>query len=37
MRTYILERTQDFFVERPDEPCSGAVRLEPANSRANLL
>jgi hypothetical protein len=32
MRAYILERTRDFFVGRPDEPCSGAERLEPANS-----
>jgi hypothetical protein len=29
---YILERTWDFFVGRPDEPCSGAARLEPTNS-----
>jgi hypothetical protein len=36
-RTYILERTQDFFAGRPDEPCSGAARLEPANSRAAPL
>jgi hypothetical protein len=33
-RTYILERTCDFFTGRSDEPCSGAVRLEPANSGA---
>jgi hypothetical protein len=32
MRTYILERTRDFFAGRPDEPCSGAACLEPANS-----
>jgi hypothetical protein len=32
MRTYILERTLDFFARRPDEPCPGAARLEPANS-----
>jgi hypothetical protein len=29
---YILERTWDFFVWRPDEPCSGAARLEPTKS-----
>jgi hypothetical protein len=33
-RTYILERTWDFFAGWPDEPCSRAARLEPANSRA---
>jgi hypothetical protein len=33
-RTYILERTRDFFAGRPDEPCLRAARLEPANSRA---
>jgi hypothetical protein len=37
MRTYILERTRDFFVGRPNEPCSGAARLEPANSGVALL
>jgi hypothetical protein len=31
-RAYILERTRDFFAGRPDEPCSGAAHLEPANS-----
>jgi hypothetical protein len=36
-RTYILERTRDFFAGRPDEPCSGAARLEPADSGAALL
>jgi hypothetical protein len=33
--TYILERTRDFFVGRPDEPCSGVARLDPANSGAS--
>jgi hypothetical protein len=33
-RTYILERTRDFFAGRPDKPCSGAARLESANSGA---
>jgi hypothetical protein len=37
MITYILERTRDFFAGRPDEPCSGAVRLEHANSGAAPL
>jgi hypothetical protein len=32
MNTYILQCTRDFFAGRPDEPCSGAARLEPANS-----
>jgi hypothetical protein len=36
-RTYILERNWDFFARRPDDPCSGAARLEPANSGAALL
>jgi hypothetical protein len=36
-RTYILERTWDFFVGQPNEPCSGAACLEPANSGAALL
>jgi hypothetical protein len=35
--TYILERTWAFFIGRPDWPCSGAVRFEPANSGAALL
>jgi hypothetical protein len=37
MRTYILERTWDFFVGQPEEPYSGAARLEPANSGATPL
>jgi hypothetical protein len=37
MRTYILERTRDFFVGRPDEPFSGAARLEPVSSGAAPL
>jgi hypothetical protein len=37
MRTYILERNRDFFVGRPDEPCSGAAHLELANSGATPL
>jgi hypothetical protein len=36
-RAYILEHTRDFFAGRPDEPCSGAARFEPANSRAAPL
>jgi hypothetical protein len=36
-RTYILECTQNFFVGQTDEPCSGAARLEPTNSRAAPL
>jgi hypothetical protein len=36
-RTYILERTRDFFTGRPDEPCSGVVCLEPTNSGATPL
>jgi hypothetical protein len=36
-KSYILERTRDFFTGRPDEPCSGAARLEPANSGAAPL
>jgi hypothetical protein len=36
-RTYILERTRDFFVGWPDETWSGVARLEPANSGAALL
>jgi hypothetical protein len=36
-KTYILERTRDFFVGRPAEPCSGAARLEPADSGASPL
>jgi hypothetical protein len=36
-RTYILERTQDFFARRPDEPCSGATCLAPAKSGAAPL
>jgi hypothetical protein len=31
VRTYILERTRDFFIGRPDEPCSGAARLVPTD------
>jgi hypothetical protein len=31
-KTYILERTRDFFTGRPDEPCLGAARLEPTDS-----
>jgi hypothetical protein len=27
MRTYILERTRDFFTGRPDEPYSGGCTL----------
>jgi hypothetical protein len=34
MKTYILERTQNFFVSRSDEPCSGAARLVPIDSGA---
>jgi hypothetical protein len=37
MKTYILERTRDFFTGWPNEPCSGAARLEPANSGAAPL
>jgi hypothetical protein len=37
MRAYSLECTQDFFVGRPEEPCSGAARLEHANSGATPL
>jgi hypothetical protein len=37
MRTYILECIGDFFAGRPDEPCSRAARLEPANSGAAPL
>jgi hypothetical protein len=33
-KTYILEHTWDFFARRPDESCSGAARLEPADSGA---
>jgi hypothetical protein len=36
-RTYILERTRDFFAGRPDEPCSGAARLQPGISGAAPL
>jgi hypothetical protein len=36
-KTYILERTHDFFTRRADEPCSGAARLEPTDSRAAPL
>jgi hypothetical protein len=36
-RTFILECTCDFFTGWFDEPCSGAVRLEPANSGAAPL
>jgi hypothetical protein len=36
-RTYILERTRDFFAGRLDKPRSGAARLEPANSGAAPL
>jgi hypothetical protein len=36
-RTYILERTGDFFTGRPDEPCSGAALLVPTNSGAAPL
>jgi hypothetical protein len=36
-RTYILERTRDFFTGRPDEPCSGVVRLVPTDSGAATL
>jgi hypothetical protein len=35
--TYILECTRAFFTGRPDEPCSGAARFEPANSEAAPL
>jgi hypothetical protein len=37
MKTYILECTRDFFAGRPDEPCLGVARLEPANSGAAPL
>jgi hypothetical protein len=43
MRTYILERTQDFFVRQPDEPCSrlrawgpptrGQLRFDPLHQQ----
>jgi hypothetical protein len=36
-RTYILERTRGFFTGRPNKPCSGATRFEPANSGATPL
>jgi hypothetical protein len=36
-KTYILERTQDFFTGRPDEPCLGPARLEPTDSGATPL
>jgi hypothetical protein len=36
-KTYILEHTRDFFAERPNEPCSGAVRLEPTDLGAAPL
>jgi hypothetical protein len=36
-KTYILEGTRDFFAGRPNEPYSGAARLEPADSGAAPL
>jgi hypothetical protein len=36
-RTYILERTWDFFTRRPDEPCSRAARLATTDSGAAPL
>jgi hypothetical protein len=32
-----LESTWAFFIGWPDEPCSGAARFKPANSRAASL
>jgi hypothetical protein len=37
MKTYILERTRDFFAGWPNEPCSGVARLEPTDSGAAPL
>jgi hypothetical protein len=37
VKTYILERTRYFFTGRPDEPCSGAARLEPTDAGAAPL
>jgi hypothetical protein len=34
IKTYILERSRDFFTGRSDKPCSGAARLEPTDSAA---